>query len=35
VSWVRDVPGAFDAIEAGPQPPRLSAAPDELLEAEP
>ena len=35
VTWVRDVVSAFDALEAGPQTPTLTAAPDELLEAEP
>ena len=35
VTWVRDVPAAFDALEAGPQAPTLTAAPDELMEAEP
>ena len=35
VRWVRDVPAAFDALERGPDAPRHSAAPDELLEAEP
>lgn len=35
VHWVRDVTDAFDVIERGPVGPALSAAPDELLEAEP
>ncbi len=35
VRWVRDVPTAFDALERGPETPARSAAPDELLEAEP
>jgi hypothetical protein len=35
VTWVRDVGAAFDALEAGPSTPVLTAAPDELLEAEP
>jgi uncharacterized protein (TIGR00730 family) len=35
VTWVRDVPSAFDALEAGPRAATLTAAPDELLEAEP
>jgi uncharacterized protein (TIGR00730 family) len=35
VSWVRDVSAAFDALEAAPQVPTLSAASDELMEAEP
>jgi uncharacterized protein (TIGR00730 family) len=35
VRWVRDVPTAFDALERGPDTPARTAAPDELLEAEP
>jgi len=35
VTWARDVAGAFAALEAGQQTPTLTAAPDELLEAEP
>lgn len=35
VHWVREVADAFDVIERGPVEPALSAAPDELLEAEP
>ena len=33
--WTRDVAAAFDVIERGRVEPTLSAAPDELLEAEP
>lgn len=35
VIWAQTVEEALDAVEAGPVSPRLSAAPDELLEAEP
>jgi uncharacterized protein (TIGR00730 family) len=35
VHWVREVADAFDVIERGPVGPAFSAAPDELLEAEP
>lgn len=35
VVWARTVDEAFDAIEAGPGELRLTAAPDEILEAEP
>lgn len=35
VVWARTVAEAFDAIEAGPGDLRLTAAPDEILEAEP
>lgn len=35
VRWVRDVVSAFEVIESGPVEPALTAAPDELLEAEP
>ena len=35
VHWVRDVAAAFDALERGAQEPLLTAAPDEILEAEP
>lgn len=35
VVWARTVAEAFDAIEAGPGDLQLTAAPDEILEAEP
>ncbi|MGH8938237.1 MAG: TIGR00730 family Rossman fold protein, partial [Actinomycetes bacterium] len=35
VTWVREVGAAFDVIEARPTELRITAAPDELLEAEP
>lgn len=35
LTWAQTVEEALDAVEAGPVVPRLSAAPDELLEAEP
>lgn len=35
VHWVRDVEAAFDLLESLPSGPRLTAAPDEWLEAEP
>ncbi len=35
VHWVRDVGAAFDLLETLPAEPRLTAAPDEWLEAEP
>ena len=34
VTWVRDVGAAFDAIEADPGTPSLTAKPDEVLEAD-
>jgi uncharacterized protein (TIGR00730 family) len=35
VTWATEVGAAFDAIERGPSVPTMTAAPDELLEAEP
>jgi len=35
VTWASDMPAAFDALEAGTQAEPLTAAPDELIEAEP